>query len=270
MPEPPQEISLLDSLNGEWIKLLVAAMRDVGPAAQTLGGFLKMTMREAYSPVEEIAHRTRLPVATVRKHLVTLHQAGWIYNSGRQPTKRGNPRRTATIKVTDKTRKALDTDVSSDPKTHGLIYGILPWWACCSIAGRIGMLPWSAKAVFSVVMARLASLKSGAENQDGKGLSADDLEGSIENMGGDDRFRFSLTRLMEYTGLTHDSVTTAKRLLNHRLGILELYYDHRREEGTATPTDLLVPDWDFRVIVTPTDESHYRLAFSKGEAKSGQ
>ena len=74
---------------------------------------------------------------------------------------------------------------------------------------------------------------------------------------------------MEYTGLTHDSASTAKCLL-HRLGILEWYYDHRREKGTATPTDLLVPNWNFRVIVTATDESHCKLAFSKGEAKSGQ
>ncbi|NLF06867.1 MAG: hypothetical protein GX594_02675, partial [Pirellulaceae bacterium] len=39
----PQEISLLESLDGEWIKLPLEVMRDIGPAAQTLGGILKMT-----------------------------------------------------------------------------------------------------------------------------------------------------------------------------------------------------------------------------------
>ena len=89
-------------------------------------------------------------------------------------------------------------------------------------------------------------------------------------MGGDERFRFSLKWLTEQTGLTRDSVATAKRLLNHRAGIIELFCDHRRKQGITTPTDLLVPNWDFRVIVTPIDETHCKLAFSKGESKSGQ
>jgi hypothetical protein len=263
MPDAPQEISLLDSLDGEWIKLLVPVMQDVGPAAQTLGGLLKVTAKETYSPVDQIASSARVPVATARKQLAILDAHGWIHNAGRQHTRRGSPRRTCTIKVADKTRKALDTG-----RATGLSYGILPWWACCSIT-KIGKLPWCAKSVLSIVLARLAGLKKGSI-MDGYAETAEDVIGQIENMGGDDRFRFSLTRLEKFTGLTRDSVTTAKRLLNHRLGILELYYDHRRQGGVATPTDLLAPRWDFRVIVTPTDETHCKLAFSKGEAKSGQ
>ena len=190
MPEFPQQISLLDSLDGgEWIKLLVTAMQECGPAAQTLGGFLKVTMRETYSPVEEIASKARLPVATVRKHLVALDKAGWLRNAGRQPTRRGYPRRTATIRVTERTRKALDTGISLDGK-RDLIYGILPWWACCT--GKVKM-PWCCKAILSIVMARLASLRASVDQQDGCGLTIDDLEGSIENLGGEDRFKFGLT-----------------------------------------------------------------------------
>ena len=32
-----ERISLVDSLTGEWIKLPLAVMQDVGPAVQTLG-----------------------------------------------------------------------------------------------------------------------------------------------------------------------------------------------------------------------------------------
>ncbi len=38
---PREEISLLASLNGEWLKLPLSIMRDVGPAVQTLGGILR-------------------------------------------------------------------------------------------------------------------------------------------------------------------------------------------------------------------------------------
>jgi hypothetical protein len=43
MTDAREEISLLQSLAGEWLKLPCAAMRDVGPAAQTLAGILKLT-----------------------------------------------------------------------------------------------------------------------------------------------------------------------------------------------------------------------------------
>ena len=206
-----REISLL-SLDGEWIKLPLAVMQDVGPAVQTLGGILKMTNRETYASVASIAEKARLPEATVRKHLVSLDREGWINNRGREHTRRGRPRRTATLAITKKTLAALDGEANPDK----LLYGVLPWWACCSIR-KVGKLPWSAKAVQAVVMARLLSLKAAAE-RDGQ----EELLGAIVNMGGEDRFRFSLGYLMEQTGLTHDSVTTAKRLLHHRFAILRL------------------------------------------------
>ena len=64
-----QEISLLESLNGEWLKLPLAVMRDVGPAVQTLGGLLEVTKKETYTAVTKISTEAHLPVGTVRRHL---------------------------------------------------------------------------------------------------------------------------------------------------------------------------------------------------------
>ena len=83
----PKYVSLVDSLSSEWLKLPLVIMQDVGPAVQTLGGLLNITNRETFSPVEEIARRSRLPFNTTKKHLVTLNAAGWIHNAGRGHTK---------------------------------------------------------------------------------------------------------------------------------------------------------------------------------------
>ena len=144
-----------------------------------------------------------------------------------------------------------------------LLYGFLPWWACCTIGGKVGKLPWCTKAVLSIIMARLVGLKAAIENEDGHGLDADDVASSIDNMGGDDHFRFSLSRLTKYTGLTRESVIAAKRTLNHRFGIVKWYGNHGREQGSATETDLLVPDWNFRVVVKPASEGFSYVSFIK-------
>ncbi len=52
MPER-KEISLLDSLDGEWLKLLVATMQAEGPAAQTLGASPK-TKRSVRTAEREV------------------------------------------------------------------------------------------------------------------------------------------------------------------------------------------------------------------------
>jgi hypothetical protein len=250
-----QEISLLDSLNGEWIKLPLAVVRDIGPAAQTLGGLLKVTNKETYSAASAIASKARLPIRTVRRHLVTLHHAGWINNRGREHTRRGRPRRTATLALTKHTLAAIDGKTNF---VDQLLYGMLPWWACG--------FPWSARAVLALVMARLCSLKAAAVAQDGHSMDADDIIGSIANMGDEGRFRFTLDWLGRHTGLTHDSITAAKRHL-HKLGVVEWQGSSREDGGTAP--DRLVPNWDFRVIVTPTSPSRCRLDFYRG-AKSGR
>ena len=182
-------------------------MQAVGPAVQTLGGLLRLTNKETFYPASEIARKARLPHATVRKHLVTLDANGWIANRGRQHTRSGRPRRTATIAITKKTTDHLDP------------YGCLPWWACCHVQ-KVGRLPWCAKAVLSVFVARLMSLKAAAEKDADVG-EVEELAGALDNMGGEDRFAFPLDSLTRQTGLTRDSVITAKRLLNHRFGVIQ-------------------------------------------------
>lgn len=252
-PSEVEGLSLIESLDEEWIKLPLAAMQEVGPAVQTLGGLLNVTNRETFSALRDIALSARVPMPTCRKHLATLDKTGWIKYEGRQPTRAGHLRRTVTINITAKT------------KNHLKPYGVLPWWAGCRI-GNIGRLPWSARAVLSVIMARLMSLKAAVECQDGHGLEADDIIGSIANMGDDRRFRFSLGYLIQQTGLTHDSVTAAKRRL-HQLHIVDRQCRHRDDGGTDT--DLLVPNSEFQVVKTPAEPGHFYLHF-EGDAKSGQ
>jgi hypothetical protein len=181
---------------------------------------------------------------------------------------------------------------------------MLPWWAC-----SIGKpaLPWSARAVLSIVMAKLASLKRAIEDGDGinfaqeigdrkeneiveQDLDGDDpfvhlavknrianefeeeIIGHIDNLGGDERFRFSVDWLTACTGLSRDSVIAAKQILNHRHGILNHYGDHRRQKRVSTPTDMLVPNWDFRCITKSVSEDKCTIVFSKkrGGSKNGQ
>jgi hypothetical protein len=244
----------LESLDGEWIKLPLQIMLDVGPAVQTLGGLVRLTNHKTFSSAKEIAKKARLPISTARKHLVALDQGGWIENKGRQRTRRGRPRRTATIAISAKTKAHLEP------------YDILPWWACCEIR-KIGKLPWSAKALLAVVMARLMSLKAGAQRQ-GDHYDDEEVIGAIENIGGEDRFRFSLDWLAEQTGLARHSVIAAKRRL-YELGIVEWCGGDRDDGGTRA--DLLVPGWCFRVIVTPASAGKCRLDFDAkgGGCKSG-
>ena len=249
-----QEISLLESLDGEWLKLPLAVMQEAGPAVQTLAGLLKMTNKETYVPVGDIARRARLPIGTVRKHLVALDAGGWITNHGRQHTRRGRPRRTCTITLTKRTKDKIEP------------YAILPWWACCNVR-KVGKLPWCARAVLSTVMARLMTLKAAAErggDQDGD----DELMGAIDNMGGANRFRFSLDWLVRQTGMTKESVVTGKRLLHHHFGIVR-WRGNPIQRGVNTETDMLLPNMRFRVVVTPAPGGGCYLAFDRG-SESGQ
>jgi len=246
------QYSLLDSLDHEWIKLVSDVMAEVGPAAQTLGGILKVTNGETYARLDKIASAAGVPKGTLRNHLRRLHDHNWIVHKGRQRTRGGRRRRTATIKVTSRARDAAKSS-----------YGILPWWAACQIR-RHGRLPWCVKAVLSVVMARLAALKKAAQEQGGE--DADDLVGTIENLGGEDRFRFGMEALMGQTGLARASVWKAKHELQ-QAGIVEWRGDEG-EHGQTLP-DILVPNWDFRIVVTSAPRGGCYLDFDRG-FKSGR
>lgn len=254
-----EEFGLLESLNREWIKLPMAVVRDVGPAAQTLGGLLKVTNRETFVPVSTIANRARLSTKTARNHLADLSARGWVCNAGRERTRRGAPRRTCTIKITKRSHEALD------PAGDGsLTYGVLPWWACSRGATA---MPWCAKAVLSVVMARLMSLKSVILEQDGKAeLNTDDWWGSIAMLGGEDRFRLSLEKLRQITGLDHKSIIEAKRQLK-RLKIINWYGGRHSDGGNIT--HMLSPNEEFRVVVKPSGEGRCFVSF-RGDGKNGK
>ncbi len=57
MPDSPQEISLLESLRGNWFKLPLKAMGEVGPAVQTLSALLTITSTQTFTATAEISER---------------------------------------------------------------------------------------------------------------------------------------------------------------------------------------------------------------------
>lgn len=274
---PTRQISLIDSLSESWFKLPFVVMHDVGPATQTLAGLLNLTNKATFTRAKYIAESARLPLSTVRKHLVTLDHRGWIENVRRERTRTGGPRRTCTIKITQKTRDMMAP------------YACLPWWACCNIT-KVGRLPWSSKAVLSVIMARLMSLKSAAIESspdedftrsaklaDGARRSLirdphlhtrpgvtrnwldecdEELVAAIDNLGGDLRFRFGLDELTRSTGLTRESVVSAKRWLEqHRL------INWSGGDGRLG-ADYLAPNHEFHVVMTKKKPGYCSLAFS--------
>lgn len=257
-PSPKVEVfGLLDSLDREWIKLPLAVMRDAGPAVQTLGGFLRVTDRETYSPISAIAQRARLPLKTARNHLVTLAERGWLTNAGRERTRRGAPRRTCTLRLTKKAKESF-TDAAGD-----FSYAVLPWWSCCHVRNA-SKLSWSAKVVLSIVMARLMALKAEADRQD---LNEDEesLAVAIEEFGGDDRFKFSLDRLQALTGLSRHSIIEGKHALK-KFGIIELVGGNG---PMGTEKDSLAPNYAFRIKITPTADERCFIDFGRG-CNSGQ
>jgi len=231
-----ESISLVDSLTREWIKLPLAVMQDVGPAAQTFGGLLKVTDKETYVETATIVGHARLPVATVRKHLVTLDARGWIHNKGRQETRRGRLRRTSTIALTAKARENLAP------------YGVLPWWASGFYSGkhRTPWQSWGCKAVLSLVMARLMRLSAAVQRQDGCGADADDIHGTLLNWRDEDHWRMGLRWIEGQTGLTRETIARAKGELN-RAKVIRWAGDH--DEAGCELTDILAPNWNARIVL---------------------
>ena len=233
-PNMDEQISLLDAISAPsgWLKLPLAAMQDVGPATQTLAGILAHTTRETFVEAKSIALRAHVPLATARKHIETLHEHGWIEHQGRQRTRGGRLRRTATISVTKQTR-----DLASP-------YGVLPELACCHSSEK---LSWSARAVLSIVCAQMLKLKAAIDQNAGIGFEdidgPEDFDDQVENMGGSDRWRFPLRILVAQTGLDDISVSRAKRELANRKLVLRAYDDKGR-------CHVLRPNPAFRFVKT--------------------
>lgn len=221
-----RQLGLLESLKQPYLKLPLAAMRDVGPAVQALGGFLEITTTETFSRAELIAERSWLPLSTARKNLTTLARNGWLKNKGRK--RRGNKQapKMPTIAVTQKTLDSLDS------------FSILPRWATYEIQD-VGQLNWVVIAVLSVVMSQLLRFDAAARQQTGHGVVADDFEGALELFGGRRRFSFSIPKLEELTGLSNHSIITARNTLGE-LGIVV-----RRDDFGNKQPDILFPNFDF-------------------------
>lgn len=234
-----KRITLLSSLEHGWFKLPTAVMKDVGAATQTFAALAKISTKTTFVREKKIAEQASLPLATVRKHLCKLQEAGWISNSGRQRTDTGVLRRTATRKINP---NALHKSVMEP-------YGVLPWWASANYRNTPKM-PWCAKAVFSIVMSQLMTLKAVAEQN--QVIDHEEIMCYIiDELGGDDRFAFSLKRLSVDTGLSPKSITKAKRwLCEHGL----VYWQENKRADGGDDKDFLVPNWPFNVIVTPASE----------------
>jgi DNA-binding MarR family transcriptional regulator len=245
--KPFREIGLIESLEMEnWLKLPMEAMRDVGPAVQTLGGLLKLTNNQTFCPVSAISAKSQLSERTVHRHLDKLAARGFIVNRGREKTRGGVPRRTCTLVVTAKTRNAMKS------------YGVLPRWACKT-------LPWSAKAVLSLVMAKLMSLVETIEWADGKAdLSMDDPWDSIDALGGEYRFRWSLDALSRLTGIDRKSAIEAKSILG-QMQVVHVIKGKRDDDGDDT--DSLFPNREFCTRNIPEGEV-LSFFFQGGEWRS--
>lgn len=244
-----RQFGLVESLDlGHWIKLPLAVMRDAGPAAQTLGGLLKLSQKPMFYSAEKIAMAARLPLPTVRKHLLTLREREWIVSHGRQRTSRGWLRRTPTISIHQKTLDCLQPE-----DRVGLIYGVLPWWANCTI-GKFKKLTWAAKAVLSVVMAKLMQAKMVADDKDF------DVDCWLDEALAGNRFQLSLSRLEKETGLSRGAVVSAKRQLFRRK-IIDL--SGGAGDDKCHETDIINPNLQLAIIETPAGEGMCYLSFGE-------
>jgi len=227
---PVRQIDLWDSLDGEWIKLVLPVVRDVGAASQTLGGILRETNRETFVFRDTIARNARLSKRTLEKHLLTLAERGWIVNKGRQRTRGGTLRRSATIQVTAQTKATLND------------FAILPWWATC-YSRTHGRLPWSSRILLAFIMSRLAAIKRITEDNESNEYWGDEW-GEVIDEYGEGRFRFSLQTLGHRVGLSKNSLIAAKRHLFH-IGIVD--WGGSQDGQTA---DRLIPNPSFNVVIT--------------------
>lgn len=215
-------------------------MRDVGPAVQTLAGLLRITKRETFSPISDIAARAGVPLKTCRNHFAELENGGWVVNKGRGRNKAGITLRTCTICVTKKT---IDSLCSASTDGGGLTYGKLPCWATYKfeINGSWKCLPWGARALLSLVISRMAVVKNSIEP--GIGMAEIEPERFYEewaNMGEDKHFRLSLPTIEKNTGISQRAAGDAKKTLCE-LGFIE--------PTKSAKGDLLEPNPNFLCTV---------------------
>ena len=175
-----------------YVPLSECAMREVGPAAQTLGGLYTLTSGNTFRRVSDIAEASCVPVSTCRKHLAKLTDTAWIDHCGREPSDSGLKRRTVTYSLTRKARQRKEPFVQ------------LPTWT-----GQLTTLTWAEKALLAVVMSRYEMLEAT------KKYDKLDVGGACYK-----RFQFPLRQLEIRTGMDRKSLIAAKRKLSR--GLIEL------------------------------------------------
>ena len=221
-------LTIHELLTAPYIPLSEAAMHEVGSAAQTLGGLYKITGKETFVPVSKIALQSRVPPRTCEKQIDRLHAAGWIANKGRERTRAGVLRRTATYSLTAKATK------SKAP------FFRLPDYFAVRIDRE--KLTWKSRAVLAVICSTYNMLCDSPALEEHVDEEGDFLLEEFE-----DRFRFSLTRLERQTGLHRESVVEAKHELK-RLGLVDW-------TGRENATDLIIPRADFQIIKSVDQET---------------
>lgn len=248
-----EESDLLDSLElGNWLKLPLVAVRELGPAALTLAWIHKRTSTSTFRALKNIIAGSEISLSVARKHLVKLHCEGWVTNRGREG------RRTCTIELADTAKEAFAARKG---------YGVLPWWACCSHTVTVGRgksrrqvqkrtFSWASQVMLSLVMAELMILKKVVDD-DGPGLDAFDVWGSIaDHLRGEDRFHFPVAETRQLTGLNHETIAKAKRDLAKQKVV------GWRVADNTFGTHVLYPNEAFRIIKTDQGTGRFSLQFT--------
>ena len=245
---PSKEIErthFCDSLSNS-LAVPLAAVRAVGPAAETLATVMQISLGETFVSQNAIAERARLPVDTVKKHLNKLVPE-WIENNGRQRTKGGRVRRTVTLHPTAMARH------NRSP------YLLIPWWASCWLnlkqidrTRKTNRLSWSEKVLLGIVVSRFVGIQTGTDDANPGCINTDAYE--------PERYEFSLRYLEKQTGLDHKTITRAKQSL-HRVKLISW---RGEVEPDGKTTDFLVPNFLIDVVEKPAVRSgfvHVSLVF---------
>lgn len=247
-PSKFRTMPLVIAMQENSIKLLVEAMHEVGPAAQTLGGILRLTLRCTFASQSKISIASGLPLKTVRKHLLTLQEHSFIHNNGREPTQSGRARRTCTIRSTGRTLEVVKN------------YCPLPWWTAATSVGN----QWCSRALRAVVVRRWLELRAGIiTTYRGEPFHEHELPDRLNSIGGEERFGFSLPKLQKMTGLSRDSIVKGKRILT-QAGFVSWI----RGADSQSP-DLLIPNWGLKVIEENIGNGRFRIHL-RGGPKNGQ
>ncbi|MCE9553110.1 MAG: hypothetical protein K8T91_06990 [Planctomycetes bacterium] len=177
----------IDAIREEYIPLSRLAMKECGPAAQTLGGLYQLCggkRRRTFASQESIAAAAWLSPRVVREHLPKLVAAGYLEYRGREALGESwRRRRTCTYVLT---AKAID---------HKAPYGVLPRWAAEHLS------KWSERAIYSLLGAQWMLIQMVADNETGCA---------------DDRMELSLTTVQRMTGLTRPAVVQGFWSLSNR------------------------------------------------------